>query len=74
MNVSVVVVVEFVELVVYLRDIYSREKIFNSDHCLHHLLPPVKSRLPMQLRPRCLATHYKMFCLVTMIKYRLHFY
>jgi len=26
------------------------KKIFNSDHCLHHLLPPVKS-LPMQQRP-----------------------
>jgi len=26
------------------------KKIFNSDHCPHHLLPPIMS-LPMQLRP-----------------------
>jgi len=50
------------------------KKIFNSDHCLHHLLPPVKS-LPMQLRPGgelpvCKYTTFKQgACLVIMIEY-----
>jgi len=43
------------------------KKIFNSDYCLYHLLPPVKS-LPMQLRP---GRHYWEFplCKYTVIHY-----
>jgi len=41
------------------------KKIFNSVHCLHHLLPPVKS-FPMQLRP---GRHNKLWIAIMQMHY-----